>query len=97
MSTGTGGGSSVTGDMVGGLVSQSEEYASKAASFWEVLYRTGRGVTFIFHSDAVVERISQEPLLLSLLPLPELSCRNKGGSSSSYTGERNLSHLKYSL
>lgn len=60
----------------------------EAALFWEGLYRTGRGVSFIFHSDAAVERISQEPLLLSWLSLPELRCKNKGRCSSSYTGGR---------
>lgn len=79
-------GSSVPGGMVGGLFSQAEEYVSQAALSWEGLCRTGRRVSFIFHWDADVERISQEPLLLSWLSLPELRC--KGCCSSSHTGER---------
>lgn len=94
---GADGGSGVTGDVVGRWFSQSGEYASKAASFWEVLHSPGRGITFIFHSQAAVERISQEPLLLSSLPLPDLRCRNEGGSSFSDHGDGNPSHMTCSL
>lgn len=45
------------------------------------------GVSFIFHLDAVVERIRQEPLPLSVLPPSEHSCK-KGDHWFSYTGER---------
>ena len=69
MSMGADGGSGATGDTVGGLFSQSG-ICEQSSLVGEVLRRTGRGVSFIFHSEAAVERISQDPLLLSLLPLP---------------------------
>lgn len=57
----------MTGDRVGGLFSQSEECVSKSVLSWEVLCRR-EGVSFIFHLDAVVERIRQGPLPLSVAP-----------------------------
>lgn len=88
MSMGADGGSGATGDTVGGLFSQSG-ICEQSSLVGEVLRRTGRGVSFIFHSEAAVERISQDPLLLSLLPLPELRCKNKDDSSSSHIRETN--------
>lgn len=95
MSMGADGGSGATGDTVGGLFSQSG-ICEQSSLVWEVLRRTGRGVSFIFHSEAAVERISQEPLLLSSC-LSELRCKNKDDSSSSHIRETNLGHTKCSL
>lgn len=50
---------------------------SGGARLWEVLCGAGRGVSFIFHAEAAMERTGQDPLPLSLLPLPELSCKKE--------------------